>query len=194
MSQEHDLPPEHFKGNWNYPTRMLFGAGKIRLLPKALQELGIERPLLVTDPGLAKLPMIQAAIAANKAAGLETGLFSDIKSNPVGRNVEDGVWAYKNGGHDGVIAWGGGSALDAAKAIALMAGQSVSMWDLEDRGDNWTAGRCPRASRRSSPCRPPPAPGPRSAAPRSSPTRATTPRRSSSIPRCCPRPSSPIPS
>ena len=137
MNEERSLPPEHFKGNWNYPTRMLFGAGKIRLLPAALKELGVERPLLVTDPGLAKLPMIQEAIAANREAGLETGLFSAIKPNPVGRNVEEGVWAYKQGGHDGVIAWGGGSGLDAAKAIALMVGQHVSMWELEDRGDNW---------------------------------------------------------
>ncbi len=136
-SSDHALAADFFKGNWNYPTRMRFGAGKIRELPAELKGLGVKRPLLVTDPGLAKLPMIQEALAALKAAGLEPALFSEVKSNPIGKNVMDGVAVYRAGKHDGVIAWGGGSALDAAKAIALMAGQTVSLWDLEDRGDNW---------------------------------------------------------
>ena len=125
-------------GSWNYPTRMLFGPGRIAELAAACRELGIVRPLLVTDPGLAGLPMVRDAIAANEAAGLPTGLFADIKPNPVGRNVDDGVAAYRAGGHDGVIAFGGGSGLDAAKAIALMAGQSRPLFDFVDAGDNWT--------------------------------------------------------
>ena len=137
MGYERDLPADFYKGNWNYPTRMRFGAGKIKELPEELKRLGVKRPLLVTDPGLAKLPMIQEALAALKAAGLEATLYSEVKSNPVGKNVDDGVALYRKGKHDGVIAWGGGSALDAAKAIALMAGQKCSMWDLEDRGDNF---------------------------------------------------------
>ena len=126
-----------YKGTWGFPTQVLFGPGRIRNLPRACQSLGMTRPLLVTDPGLAALPMIGEAVAAAEEAGLPVGLFSDVKSNPVGKNVEDGVAAYREGGHDGVIAWGGGSALDAAKAIALMAGQSRPMWDFEDAGDNW---------------------------------------------------------
>lgn len=127
------------KGNWNYPTTIRFGAGRIAELPDACRELGIARPLLVTDPGLAQLPMVQQAIAHNEQAGVPTGLFSDIKPNPVGKNVDDGVRAYRDGGHDGVIAFGGGSALDAGKAIAFMAGQTRPMWDFEDIGDNWKA-------------------------------------------------------
>ncbi len=126
------------RGNWNYPTRVWFGAGRIRELPQACREAGIRRPLLVTDPGLARLPMIRDALAANEAAGLPTGLFHDIKANPVGRNVEDGLRAYRGGGHDGVIAFGGGSALDAGKAIAFMTGQTRPIWDFEDIGDWWT--------------------------------------------------------
>ena len=95
----------------------------------------MKRPLLVTDPGLAGLPMIAAAIEANKKAGLPTGLFSDIQPNPIEKNVTDGVAAFRAGGHDGVIAFGGGSALDAGKAIALMVGQNRSIFDFEDRED-----------------------------------------------------------
>ena len=130
-------PAPSYKATWSYPTQMLFGPGRIRNLARACQSLGMTRPLLVTDPGLAKLPMISDALAANEAAGLPTGLFSDVKANPVGKNVEDGVAVYRAGGHDGVIAWGGGSGLDAAKAIAMMAGQSRGIWDFEDVGDNW---------------------------------------------------------
>ncbi len=131
--------PASLRGNWNYPTQMIFGPGAIAKLARACSSLGMSRPLIVTDPGLAKLPMIEAALAANEAAGLPTGLFSEVKPNPVGRNVEDGVAAFKAGGHDGVIAWGGGSGLDAGKAIAFMAGQTKPIWDFEDVGDNWKA-------------------------------------------------------
>jgi len=129
--------PKTLKGNWNYPTAMRFGPGRIAELPDACRALGIERPLLVTDPGLAELPMVKDAIAANEATCLPTGLFSDVRPNPVGRNIDDGVTAFRDGGHDGVIAWGGGSGLDAGKVIAFMSGQTRPVWDFEDRGDNW---------------------------------------------------------
>jgi alcohol dehydrogenase class IV len=132
------VDPETLTANWSFPTQMRFGAGRIAELAEACGALGMKRPLLVTDPGVAGLPMVTAALAGNEAAGLPTGLFSDIKPNPVGRNVDDGLAAYREGGHDGVIAFGGGSGLDAGKAIALMAGQSRPIWDFEDVGDNWT--------------------------------------------------------
>src|SRR6185312_7467387 len=111
------------KGNWNYPTSVKFGAGRIKERPDHCKALGLKIPLLITDPGLAGLPMIKDAIARNNAAGIPTGLFSDVQGNPIGKNVEDGVKVYEAGKHDGVIAFGGGSALDAAKAVALMVGQ-----------------------------------------------------------------------
>ncbi len=126
------------KGNWNYPTTVKFGAGRIAELPALCKAHGLNRPLLVTDPGLAGLPMVRDAIAANEAAGVPTGLFSDIKPNPTGANVAAGVAAFKAGGHDGVIAFGGGSGLDAGKAIAFHAGQTRPLWDFEDIGDWWT--------------------------------------------------------
>ena len=131
--------PASIKGTWSYPTQILFGPGRIAKLADACKGLGMTRPMLITDPGLAAFPMVKDAIAANEAAGLPTGLFSDIKPNPIGQNVIDGVAAYRAGGHDGVIAFGGGSALDAGKAIAFMSGQSRPMWDFEDVGDNWKA-------------------------------------------------------
>ncbi|MED5618873.1 iron-containing alcohol dehydrogenase [Ideonella sp. BN130291] len=123
--------------NWNYPTAVKCGVGRIAELPKWCASLGMKRPLLVTDPGLAELPMVRDAIASCEAAGLPAQVFSRIKGNPTGRNVDDGVAAYRAGGHDGVIAFGGGSALDAGKAIALMVGQERPLWDFEDIGDNY---------------------------------------------------------
>ena len=123
--------------NWNYPTAVRVGAGRISELAAICQELNMTAPLLVTDPGLASLPMVAQAIAACTGEGLKIDLFSDIKPNPTGSNVEAGVKAYHAGGHDGVIAFGGGSGLDAAKAIAVVAEQDCALWDLEDIGDNW---------------------------------------------------------
>ncbi len=133
------VDPNSLKGNWNYPTQVIFGVGRIAKLAEACKSLGMTRPLLVTDPGLAGLPMVKDAIAANEAAGLPTGLFSEVKPNPLGKNVDDGVAAYRAGRHDGVIAFGGGSGLDAAKAVAFMSGQTKPIWDFEDVGDNWKA-------------------------------------------------------
>jgi len=126
------------KGNWNYPTSVRFGAGRIRELPDACRGLGMTRPLLVTDPGLAALPMVAQAAELCREAGLPCAVFSDVQANPVEENVNRGVATYHAGGHDGVIAFGGGSALDAAKAIALMVGQKRPLWDFEDREDWFT--------------------------------------------------------
>lgn len=126
------------QANWNYPNSIRAGAGRIRELAASCQELGMKAPLLVTDPGLEQLPMVKNAVAACCDAGLDCGVFAKIQGNPTGQNVEDGVAAYHAGNHDGVIAFGGGSGLDAAKAVALMVGQERPLWDFEDVGDNWT--------------------------------------------------------
>lgn len=125
------------KANWNYPTRVRVGKGRLSELPAACAELGMKRPLLVTDPGLANSVLVENTLALMQDAGVNTAVFCQIKANPTGEQVMDGVAAYRQGVHDGVIAFGGGSALDAAKAIALMVGQQRSLWDFEDVGDNW---------------------------------------------------------
>jgi len=127
-----------FTTNWNYPTAIRSGIGRISELADACKTLGMKAPLLVTDPGLAALPMVTDAVAACVEAGLDCRLFSNIKGNPTGENVNDGVIAFREGQHDGVIAFGGGSGLDAAKAIAFMSGQTADLWSFEDVGDNWS--------------------------------------------------------
>jgi alcohol dehydrogenase class IV len=126
------------RGNWNYPTSVRSGPGRIAELPAVCRELGMARPLLVTDPGLRALPMVAQVLDALAGAGLGGNCFSDVKPNPVGANIDAGVAAFRAARCDGVIALGGGSALDAGKAIALMAGQTRPLWDFEDRADWYT--------------------------------------------------------
>ena len=126
------------KANWNYPTAVKFGIGRIKELADHCRALGMHKPLLVTDAGLASLPMTQTVLADLQSAGLGAALFADIRPNPVGANVEAGLAAYRRGGHDGVVAFGGGSGLDIGKLIAFMSGQTRPIWDFEDIGDWWT--------------------------------------------------------
>jgi len=124
--------------NWSYPTAVRFGAGRIKELADACRAVAITRPLLVTDAGVAKLPMTAAAMDLLKQSGLPVAVFSDVQSNPVESSVEAGIAAFRTGNHDGVIAFGGGSGLDTGKVIAFMAGQTRPLWDFEDVGDWWT--------------------------------------------------------
>jgi alcohol dehydrogenase class IV len=131
------IDPQSLCANWSYPTRVRFGPGRVLELPEACHTLGIARPLLVTDPALAQHVIGHRVLEIARAAGLAVDLFADVRPNPTAANVEAGVEAFHAGKHDGVIALGGGSGLDAAKAIAFLAGQTRPIWDFEDRGDNW---------------------------------------------------------
>src|SRR6476646_2145687 len=124
--------------NWSYPTAIRFGAGRIKELADACRAAGIPRPLLVTDAGLAKLPITARTMSLLKEAGLPAAMFADVQPNPVESNIEAGVAAYRAGKHDGIVAFGGGSGLDTGKVIAFMAGQTRPLWDFEDIGDWWT--------------------------------------------------------
>ncbi len=124
--------------NWSYPTAIRFGAGRISELADACKAAGIARPLLVTDRGLANLPITALALDILEEAGLGRGLFADVDPNPNEKNMEAGIEAFEAGGHDGVIAFGGGSGLDLGKLVAFMKGQTRPVWDFEDIGDWWT--------------------------------------------------------
>jgi alcohol dehydrogenase len=126
------------RANWNYPTVVRFGAGRIAELADAIALAGFARPLVVTDAKLAAMPMVRKAMDSLAAAGLPAKLFCDIKANPVEANLDAGLAAFRAGGHDGIVAFGGGSALDAGKLVAFMAGQERPVWEFEDVGDRWT--------------------------------------------------------
>jgi alcohol dehydrogenase class IV len=122
------------RGNWNYPTTIWAGPGRIAELAKACSSAGIARPLIVTDEGLIGAPMIKNALTALKGVAV----FGGVRGNPASSHVEAGLRAYRAGDHDGVVAFGGGSALDAGKVVAFMSGQTRPLWDFEDIGDRWT--------------------------------------------------------
>ncbi|MGY3438932.1 MULTISPECIES: iron-containing alcohol dehydrogenase [unclassified Marinovum] len=124
--------------NWSYPTAIRFGAGRISEIAEACAAVGMQNPLLVTDRGLATLPITTKTLDLMEAAGLGRGLFAEVDPNPNEANLTAGVQAYKAGNHDGVIAFGGGSGLDLGKMVAFMAGQTRPVWDFEDIGDWWT--------------------------------------------------------
>ncbi len=125
-------------GNWSYPTTIKFGAGRISEIADACAQSGIRRPLLVTDRGLAGLPITADTLDLMERAGLGRALFAEVDPNPNEANLTAGVAAFRAGAHDGVIAFGGGSGLDLGKLVAFMAGQTRPVWEFEDIGDWWT--------------------------------------------------------
>jgi alcohol dehydrogenase class IV len=128
----------HLIGNWSYPTSIRFGAGRISEIADACRVAGMSKPLLVTDRGLASLPITQHTLDLLESAGLGRAMFAEVDPNPNEKNLAAGLEAYRTGGHDGVIAFGGGSGLDLGKVIAFMCGQTRPVWDYEDVGDWWT--------------------------------------------------------
>ena len=121
--------------NWNYPTTIWFGDKRINEIQKACESLNIHKPLIVTDPGILKTNIIEKI---NTSLADKANIFSNVQSNPTGKNVELGVSYFNSNTHDGVIAVGGGSGMDVGKGIAFMAGQDRPLWDFEDIGDYWT--------------------------------------------------------
>ena len=124
--------------NWSYPTAIKFGPGRIKELADHCKAVGMKKPLLVTDKALASLPITAGALGILDAAGLGRAVFSEVDPNPNEANMADGIRVDRAGGHDGVVCFGGGSALDLGKMIALMVDQTISVWDLEDIGDWYT--------------------------------------------------------
>ena len=120
--------------NWNYPTKIWFGLERVKEIQTACDELKLNNPLIVTDPGIEKTNIINTINTSLKNIAK---IYSDVQGNPTGKNVMNGVKQFQDGNHDGVIAVGGGSSMDTGKGIAFMSGQSRSLWDFEDIGDYW---------------------------------------------------------
>jgi alcohol dehydrogenase class IV len=169
------------RANWSYPTAIRFGAGRMSELAEACKATGMKRPLLITDRGLAKLPIAGQALDILESAGLGRAMFSEVDPNPNDVNLAAGLKAFRDGGHDGVVAFGGGSGLDLGKCVAFMAGQSRPVWDFEDIGDWYLAS--PPSWR----CRPRREPGRRWGGLRSSPIPKPMSKRSSSTRNSCPQ-------
>ncbi len=127
---------EH-RADWNYPTQVKLGVGRRSDIASLCAAHAMQHPLVVTDPGLADLAIIQDLLERIRAGGTQVAMFSGVQGNPTGRNVEEGAAVFREGRHDGVIALGGGSALDAGKAIAFVAQQEKSLWDCEDSEGDW---------------------------------------------------------
>ena len=121
--------------NWNYPTPIWFGPGRIKDIQKACDDLNILNPLIVTDPGILKTDIITKL---NNNLKTTAKIYSEVQGNPTGKNVKDGVDFFNSFQNDGVIAVGGGSGMDTGKGIAFMAKQTKPIWDFEDIGDYWT--------------------------------------------------------
>jgi len=126
------------KTNWNYPTTMWVGENRINDIAEACNNLGITKPLFVTDNGLADTDIVKNTLKILKDNQISVELYSNVVGNPTGTNVTEGANYFKKNSCDGVIAFGGGSGLDVGKAIAFMSGQTLPLWDFEDVGDNWT--------------------------------------------------------
>lgn len=133
----------NLSSTWRYPTEICFGTGRIAELAEACHAVNMRKPLLVTDPGLAKHAIVQNALQANAEASVPTGLFSDIQGNPTDVNLAAGCAAFRSGSYDGVIAFGGGSALDVGKSIALLAHQGDNVWMYDGRWGAITDGIAP---------------------------------------------------
>ncbi|MDB9936890.1 iron-containing alcohol dehydrogenase [Candidatus Pelagibacter sp.] len=126
------------KYNWNYPTTMWVGENRIKDIALACKDLNINKPLLVTDNGLAQSDIVKNTLSILKENEITASLYSNVVGNPTGANVTEGADYYNKHNCNGVIAFGGGSGLDVGKAIAFMSGQTLPIWDFEDVGDNWT--------------------------------------------------------
>lgn len=118
--------------HFNFPTRISYGPGALALLPDVLKQAGCQRPLVVTDRGLASLPPIAATSDALKKAGLATSVFAGVWGNPIKSQVTAGTEAFAAHHADAIVAVGGGAAIDVAKAVALMAHHPGDLFDYED--------------------------------------------------------------
>ena len=122
---------------FSFPNTIYFGAGAIDNLPEYIQNTGIKKPLLVTDPGMLDTAVFPKVEGILKAAGIEYAVFSKVNPNPLDSDIEKAVAVFKAQCCDGLIGLGGGSALDAAKVVQVIAahGGRVNDYDISFGGN-----------------------------------------------------------
>ena len=117
--------------DWIFPVPIAYGPGRLAEIGQKCVALGVRNPLIVTDRGSRELTFISRLVDYLSGAGLASGVFSGISPNPIDSEISFGRAAYLSGNHDAIIAIGGGSAMDGAKAICLTANNDIDLWDFE---------------------------------------------------------------
>ena len=117
--------------DWIFPVPIAYGPGRLAEIGQKCVALGVHNPLIVTDRGSRELTFISRLVDHLSGAGLASGVFSGISPNPIDSEISFGRAAYLSGNHDAIIAIGGGSAMDGAKAICLTANNDIDLWDFE---------------------------------------------------------------
>ena len=117
--------------DWTFPVPIRYGPGRLSEIGAACKQLNITNPLIVTDRGSRDLPFIDLVIAACDSEVLGNGIFSHVSPNPTDEEITQGKIVFNKGEHDGVIAIGGGSGMDAGKAISLVSQNSVDLWAFD---------------------------------------------------------------
>ena len=117
--------------DWNFPVPIAYGPGRLAEIGQKCVSFGVRNPLIVTDRGSRELAFISRSVDFLSGAGLASAVFSGISPNPIDSEISFGRAAYLSGNHDAIIAIGGGSAMDGAKAICLTANNEIDLWDFE---------------------------------------------------------------
>lgn len=127
---------EHFLNesiDWEFPIPIAYGPGRLNEIAEFCKKSEISKPLIITDKGSKELPFISRLAGLLESASIQNNLFYGISPNPRDDEINAGCNAYRRGNHDGIIAIGGGSALDGAKAIGMTVNSGVNLWDFEYR-------------------------------------------------------------
>ena len=123
--------------SWTYPTNIHFGCGLSSNLAHYCEEAEFHRPMIITDQKLIENSIITPCIDSLCNSKISFNIFTDFEENPTDKSVMEGLTVFQKNKNDGLVAIGGGSAIDLAKSVAFMDGQSQPIFNFEDRFDWW---------------------------------------------------------
>ena len=116
---------------FNVPQDIIFGKGSLKRLPEFLEKSGSKKMLLISGPVLKKIGMVEKVEEIVKASGIEVEVFTDVEANPSVATVDKATEAYKKAGATSIVAFGGGSPMDVAKAVGVLAKYGGEIGDYE---------------------------------------------------------------